>query len=289
MGESLFMMKTKKAAASVNEWITKLEISDPSFWNHFSIFSDCSLTLETGISSVETTIDLSCAHLSDNHTLALPCSGLSLDIHEFDQVYATGGNRLGEDHDTLKLISKSGHLHVSLSPIRKEELTRLDQFIGAHAEDIIPETAWCELGKKPHLPPVCPCCEEAGEMRVRSLGSNPLTTILSHSAAEQLALIVSLNGFGGALTIPHSPSTLLASGDWLISESRRDRIRWNIRYLHAFRVEPIYLEGSSHHALILMNSHGQEVGSLAAPSDKVAVTWRSILERSHHLYQMREA
>ena len=281
-------MKTKKAHSATKDWITKLEISDPSFWEHFSIFSDCRLVLETGISSIETTIDLSCAHLSDAHTLSLPSSGLSLDIREFDNVYATGGNRAGEDHDTLKLISRSGHLHVSISPIQRDELVRLDQFIGAHAEEIIPEAVWCGQGEKPHLPPVCPCCAEAGEMRVRDLAKNPLTMILSHSATERLPPVISSRSFGGALTIHHSPATLLASGEWLVSESARDRIRWNVRYLHAFRMETLYLEGASHHALILINSHGQEIGSLAAPSRQVAVAWRSILERSHQLYQMRQ-
>ena len=272
-----------------NGWITSLETRAHRFWDNLSILSSCGLDFEMAAATFQTTVDLSSAHLTGDGLLFTPCSSLNLDTRKFDHVYATGGTQAGEDHHTLEMISRERTLRLSLSPVDRETLVLFNHFVGTYAQEVIPEASCRARGEPPHLPTLCPCCQEAGQARVGRLMDNPLTAILAGNSCQGIPLMVSLKSAAGSILAPHLPRELVQEGDWLISRSSENRVRINIRHLHALFLDTLTLEGIPHEHLSLLNSHGEQTCSFAAPSGEVAQTWRAILEREEHCYQVHHA
>ena len=185
---------------------------------------------------------------------------------------------------TLEIDFKVRNSRLTFSTVTEHDKQRLDQLAAVFGWQMKPEIPALQKRRQLREPTLCCSCTKAAHERCKQINWNPLTDILTERIESRGSLLISIKSEGLQMAMEHQIKTLEINGSHLLANSSQSSLAIDVRHLHALYVNPTDFDNSDQLEIKLLNRHGKEIASLAAPNHEVSQTWIHFLQKRHYGY-----
>ncbi|MBK1833770.1 hypothetical protein [Roseibacillus ishigakijimensis] len=254
-------------------WLNELEVT-PQLWESLPLLGEGQFLWQGAEARYRGPLQLGTAFLVHQGPFLISEPSLTLEPSLLDRVYIseTGDGRASALE--VDFPHRRTRLEVTGSDHLQEKLSQLAAIFGWEMK---PETQPLAARRALRESPLCPCCTEACEQRVAGMSNHPLAWILADRIDAGEGLFLTLATPGAHLAALHRPQSLHSEGPHLVSRGEEGEFALDMRHLYSLRTHPVRLDGEEHLQLTLMNTRGEEMLSLAAPSASVSRIWPRFL------------
>ncbi|MEM9480525.1 MAG: hypothetical protein AAGA58_12800, partial [Verrucomicrobiota bacterium] len=234
--------------------MTEIDFSSYGFWDGLSAFGELRFHYESTEVAFDFSTDFQAGFLNDQGCYTLLNPSVSIETDSILRAFAR--EQTGASPPALEFDFDDYTKRIRFSVLPGTNLRTFSRFAKTFSQGRFQETDRTKLARSLNCPQLCPCCQEAGNARIKDIERNPLTRLLRNRMASEGELLVTLAAHDSRIFSSIRPSQLQVEGAWLVSEDLRSRLQIHIPSIHGFFLAREEIDGVSYAAIKVLNTHG---------------------------------